>query len=75
VTARKKRVVLTAEQRRALDDALDDAVELVVSVLGGVVLPAAPCQYGGCKATGAQHRNGVWCRKHERAMERVVRDG
>jgi hypothetical protein len=61
-------------RRRVPDDALDEAVVLVVSVLGGVVMAALPCQYAGCKAEGAQHRNGAWCRKHEREMERVPRD-
>jgi hypothetical protein len=61
-------------RRRVPDDALDDAVELAVLVLGGVVAPAQPCQYPGCRVEGAQHRNGAWCRKHERLMERVPHD-
>jgi len=56
------------------DAELDEAVALVVAVFGGVAIPASPCQYAGCGAEGAQHRNGVWCRKHEREMERVPRD-
>jgi hypothetical protein len=61
-------------RRRVSDDALDEAVVLVVAVLGGVVAPALPCEFGGCGVEGAQHSNGVWCRKHERVMERVPRD-
>jgi len=59
---------------RVLDAELDEAVVLAVAVLGGAVVPGSSCQYPGCGAEGAQHRNGVWCRKHERVMERVLRD-
>lgn len=57
-------------RRRVPDDALDEAVVLAVAVLGGVVLPGSPCEFGGCGAEGAQHRNGVWCNRHARLMER-----
>jgi hypothetical protein len=58
-------------RRRVPDAALDEAVVVVLAALGGAAVPALPCRYPGCGAEGAQHRNGVWCRKHERLMERV----
>ena len=61
-------------RRRVPDAALDDAVELAVLVLGGQVAPVQPCRYPDCRAEGTQHRNGVWCRRPERLLERVPRD-
>jgi hypothetical protein len=54
------------------DAELDEAERLVLLVLGGTVLPGGSCQYGECKVPGAQHRNGVWCNRHARKMERRV---
>jgi hypothetical protein len=64
-----------SRRREDFDAALDEAEHLLLLVLDGVVLPSGPCEYPDCKAQGAQHRHGVWCRKHERKMERVRRDG
>jgi hypothetical protein len=55
------------------DAELDEAERLVLLVLGGLM--NGPCQYPECRAQGAVHRNGIWCGKHARKMERASRDG
>lgn len=48
----------------------DVAVALLVAVFGAEVLPAQPCQVGGCNRMGSQYRHGVWCGRHAQMMER-----
>jgi hypothetical protein len=62
-----------AMARRArvrVDEELAEAEYLAAAVLGAVVLPDAACQVRGCTSAGVPCRNGVWCRRHTRLMER-----
>lgn len=61
-----------AMQRASRGD--EDAFELIaVQQTPGQYNPKAgfqaPCEYGGCKRMGSQHRHGVWCDQHAAKME------
>jgi hypothetical protein len=57
-------------KRQRQDEEHDVAIALLEAVLGAEVLPAEPCEYGGCHRLGSQYRHGVWCGIHARTMER-----
>lgn len=50
---------------------MNEAVALVLAVLGGKVLPSVRCGYPGCRQVGDCYRNGVWCPGHARKLERL----
>jgi len=57
--------------RPSSDDGTAAAVALLVALLNAEVIPAVPCEFGGCTDAGTQYLNGAWCERHLPIMEHV----